>query len=709
VHGRARPLTLALAAAALASAGCAEVRGTAANPAVTKLELVGAREFDPGEIVERLATQPSEGPLPIPILGPLLHQLALELELPPDAPPARVPIVGPVVRSFRLAAGGVDVRTLDEDALTVDRRRIEAWYRERGYYGARVQDVTVTPDGEGRVEVKLTVDEGQPTRVANVEVRGLEAAPEAAAALGKLALRPGEVFTVAAYDAARAQLEQTLKQTGFALGAVTQSARVVPEDLSATVVYEVKPGPRLRFGALFVAGTATVRRDLIRELATIEIRSGEWYDERKLARAQGRVFDLGVFGGVRVTRGEPDLGRGTVPIVVAVREAPFRTVRLGPGLNFDSTRWDVSGQAGWTHRNFYGDLRRLSLDLRAGYAWIPTPFAVDESGVVGLARVEFAQPVVAWGRVDAAARFEVERGIEASYDFWAERLQLSAPVRLGPRWSFVPSYNFEVYQISHAPEFAADEDSTIDSCNLNQNATDQSGVCLLTYFEQRLAWDGRDAPVNPRRGLYVALALQQGFRVIDSGYRYLRFFPEVRGYLPFGASMVLAARARFGGLVPLGETVPPPPVALYYGGGPSSTRGYSNRQYAPLKFEDHDWVPLGANGLADASIELRFALSGSWGGAVFVDGAGVSYFSNSETEFLKALDLTNTVHSAQAAVGVGLRYATPFGPLRLDVGMRIPTEWGPGVNFHHRFPPAPWTPNHRETIAAVHLLLGEAF
>jgi translocation and assembly module TamA len=551
------------------------------------------------------------------------------------------------------------------------------------------------------------VDEGRPVRVTRVEVRGLEPAPEAAARAGTLALEQGDVFTEAEYDQARAELEGALRSTGWATATVTQSARVLPEELSAEVVYEVKAGPRLRFGALFVAGSAAVRRDLIRQQAALEVRSGDWYDERKLARAQARVFDLAVFAGVRVTRGEPDVARGTVPIVVAVREAPFRTLRAGPGLGLEANRWDAHLQGGWTHRNFLGDLRRVSADLRVGWAWIPTPVGAEAQGAIGLLTLDFAQPVVAFGRVDALARVEVERGLEQAYDFWSERLRLGAPVRLGARWSFVPSYNLEVYHLALSGTVSADEEvgsSTLQSCDQTPDGT--SATCLLTFLEQRLAWDGRDDPVNTRRGLYVALAVQEGFDIAGAGYRYLRFLPEARAFLPLGGWAVLAARARFGGLVPIAEDAQPPVVARFFGGGPASMRGYYTRQFSRIEQDANDeWtIPLGGNGLADGSVELRFELGGNWGGAVFLDGAAISDVSASDTEYLKALDPTN----AQFAAGVGARYRTPFGPVRLDVGVRLPTNLAPGVPFDDRFPDAPWTP-HGEPIAAVHLSLGEAF
>jgi translocation and assembly module TamA len=121
-------------------------------------------------------------------------------------------------------------------------------------------------------------------------------------------------------------------------------------------------------------------------------------------------------------------------------------------------------------------------------------------------------------------------------------------------------------------------------------------------------------------------------------------------------------------------------------------------------------VSVGANGAADGSVELRFDVTGAFGGAVFLDAAGVSYYSSSPTEYQKALDPT----ALQWAAGVGLRYRTPFGPLRLDVGVRLPNDLAPGVPFDDRFPAVPYTSYddgtpHREPIVAVQIALGEAY
>jgi translocation and assembly module TamA len=123
-----------------------------------------------------------------------------------------------------------------------------------------------------------------------------------------------------------------------------------------------------------------------------------------------------------------------------------------------------------------------------------------------------------------------------------------------------------------------------------------------------------------------------------------------------------------------------------------------------------DWVPVGGNGLADGSLELRFGISSSVGGVVFLDAGAVSDAKSDPTEYQTALDPTRL----QYAAGLGLRYHTPFGPLRLDVAARLPDNFQGPTNTW--FPPVPYAyaedgglAQHREPIVAVHLALGEAF
>jgi len=640
-----RLATLVLAGVSLAAQGCLWARGTAEEPIVTSLELDGVKRFKEGDVAEMLATRSPEMQL---------------------FPPYRI--------GYRL----------DPDALAVDARRVEAWYRARGYYDARVDRTEVVPDGPGRAKVILHVVEGEPVRVRKLDISGMDGAPQALEKLGKPPLAAGELFTESSYDATRNAILQALRTTGWARAEVKERAHVVPEERAADVVYEVTTGPRLRFGPVFVAGTSSVPRAIIRDQAEVAIEPGEWFDVSRLEMAQARVFQLGVFSGVRVTPVDPTPNEEAVPVWVAVREAPFRTVRAGSGVALESTRWEARGLGGWTHRNFHGGLRRLALDLRAGYAWLPNAFNVESQGPVGAVSLEFAQPAAITRRVDLSARAEVERGIEPGYDFWAERLQLAFPLRIVPRLTAVPSYNLEVYELSNTPTGTAGDQPLLENC--------PGTVCLLSYFEQRVAWDGRDDPVESHRGYWAGLSVQEGINPRNTGYRYLRFLPELRGFVPLGRGTTLAARARIGALVPVKEQGDPPIVARFFSGGPTSMRGYTTRNLGP---KDVNGVPIGGNGLAEGSVEVRQRLPGALSGVLFVDAGQVAGEGASPTAYREALRLG----ALEWAVGFGLRYATPLGPARLDVGL-LPARFGEvhtAGDVFSRFP------------GAVHVSIGEAF
>jgi translocation and assembly module TamA len=534
------------------------------------------------------------------------------------------------------------------------------------------------------------------------------------------------VFTVAAYDALRDQLTAALQNNGWALAEVTQEAQVLPEEHAAVVRYTVQAGARYRFGPIFVTGAGAVAKERIRRRTAQEIAPGAWYDQSKLGVAQARVFAMGVFAGARVNRGTADADRGIIPIVVAVREAPFRSVRVGPGLGVVSgSRIDASGIAGWTHRNFLGDLRKLDLSLSAGYAWLVQADDADaiRSGPVGTLDLDFSQTELGARPIDLGARIGLQRGLEQGYDFWAQRLRLSLPIRLSKRVTFVPSYNLEVYELENAEALPDPDDPTqtqaspvLASCERPDDSTSR-GVCLLSYLEQRIEWDGRDDPLNTRSGFYLALSLQEGGRVGGYGYRYLRVVPEARVYLPLGERSVLAARARLGAFIPIDESDPPPTVALFQSGGPSSMRGYGlNRlsPYSPGREADEDApavpaLPIGGNGLAEYSVETRFPLRGNLFGAVFVDAAYVSYRSAVPSAFQYAFAPSRL----QWAAGLGIRYRTPIGPVRLDLASRLPTDLSPEVEFEDRFPTVPRSEGapgtRREPILSLHLTVGEAF
>ena len=198
-----------------------------------------------------------------------------------------------------------------------------------------------------------------------------------------------------------------------------------------------------------------------------------------------------------------------------------------------------------------------------------------------------------------------------------------------------------------------------------------------------VTYDGRDDPLDPRRGFFAELRYEVG-QAFGLG-AYSSITPDLRGYVPiFWRRLVLAGRVRFGTAVFAKETLPI--SRRYFAGGSESQRGFGRRRLAP--FLGAEALPVGGEALFETSVELRldlFPLFDQWVGIVaFVDGADA-------TARLDELDLLNL----HWAVGGGLRYRTPIGPIRIDVGFRL-NRRGPGEPDAGKL----WS---------LHFSLGEAF
>lgn len=667
----------------LAASACATLHGTVDQPAVRSLRFEGVRSVDEDDLREHLATQPSDRK---------------------------------------------EARAFDPDVFAVDQRRVVAWYRARGYYQARVLGAEVRPSTLARgagveersaqprtgddhvVDLTIRVEEGPLVRVGEVRVEGLAGEPAASARLGKLPIRPGQPFDEARYDETRTFIELTLQRTGYPRPKVEQRAQVDLAGGTAQVEYLVDPGRRFRFGNIFVSGTAQVPRSVVRDAAGDAIDTGAWYDVDLLPRAQSRVHALGVFGGIRVSPGQPDPDRGTIPILVSVREAPFRTIRAGPSLGLDASRVDASLVGGWVDRNWLGGLRQFKLDARVGWSWLQPAFRFDPDNYSGLLAADFTQPGILTRRVDLNARAELERRIEIGYRYWVERLRVGLPMRFwGATLSLFPSANLEYYQTrgdATQVEVGAASQALL-SCPGSANADPAAWQdCLLSYLEQRVDLDLRDDALETRRGIYLSLSLQEGTRILGAGFRFLRFQPELRGFLPVGRT-VLASRARLGVVQSYGGDQIPI-VARLASGGPGQMRGYYTRRLSPVvALTRGGFAPVGGTSMLDGSLEWRVPLSGSLGGVAFVD-AGNAYLSAGD---LWKLDLL------QWAPGLGLRYRSALGPVRLDVAARLPTRTSTGwdvpsvpvmrLGAGGRLEPT--GERHSEPLIGIHLSIGEAF
>lgn len=701
---------------------CATSGAAAQGPRVADLSIQGAHDIPERELEEKIAT--SEPPW--------------------------------YRRLFPWLPFGEDPR-FDPNAFQADLRRIERYYQARGYYQAQVLGSEVLgPDGRpvdpdaplpGTVRIQVQVREGAPTVLTEVDLRGLEALPEdqRRQVLDALPLVQGRVFREEAWEQTKELLSSRLRELGYAEARVEGEVRVDVEDRQARAHLEVEPGRRYAFGRIVVARNpgAVVSAERIVEQARSAIAEGQPYSESALAEAQARVFRMGVFGAVKVNRGLPNRDTGTVPIIIDVQEAPFHSIRLGGGLGNDALRSEVRLLGEYTDRNFFGGLRRLTLSAQGGWAWVPAFIPpgqpLESNGPIFNVSANLEQPRILLRSLSAQVGAFAERDLQRGFEYTGGGGQLGLVWRPTSPFTLTGSYNLELYRQLGV---ASTADTQTGTTNLNIGCRPQEQLAgepgcrvVFSYLEQVAVWDRRSDPITPRRGFYASLSLQEGGGPLGGNFNYLRAQPELRAYhsLLDGEELTLAARVRVGTLRPVGPQDRDAPILVrFFSGGATSMRGFNSRDLSPQQLQgppgEEVQVPIGGRGLFEGTVEARYQLFSSLVLATFVDTGTVTEYEfgrvpdgpcpgtitsldQCPTRFDVPAYLTGS--GLHAAAGLGVRYLTPVGPIRLDVAYRFTSLLGVETPLRdasgQRIARVPGTNTAMPSPFAFHLSIGEAF
>lgn len=636
-----------------------------------------------------------------------------------------------------------DYEVLDENVLAKDLERVQRYYRARGYYSARVTAARISREDPHRVRVEVHVEEGQPVTIESATVQGLEGLPieVAARALVLFSERMEEdsVFDEEKFETTAKRIGAILGNAGYAFAKVDYSAQVDVAARRAKVAFRVTPGPLARYGEVRILGLDSIPEGPVR--ANLDIRPGRQYSRADLDDAREALLALGVFASVEIRENTKRPETAEVPVTVIVRESSLRTLKLGGGMRFDVLRLSAHLRTGWEHKNFLGGMQRFTVEGRPGVVFFPTRFGRFDAPTRLLPEnrlnAELRQPSFLEGRTTGV--LSAEYGIlpllypipdDADPD--EERVigYHEVKLRAGVERSFFRHHFFVTPSANWQANFPFTYQGDVPS------GLEQVRVAFPELFA---VVDFRDDRIKPRAGFYFSNNVQVAGFVFGGTVSDVRLRPEARAYMPLSRSVTLAVRTTVGLLFPsdYGETLDPnnptflqdptnPAVIrdqhkllfrAFYSGGPNSNRGYPFRgvgPHGPVGFlvptgrdcslenrtvQDLPAAcirPLGGLTLWEASLEVRFPIAGPIEAATFVDASDV-------TRNIGQIRFT----VPHLSVGPGLRYLTPVGPFRLDVGYRVPglqqlgeedlrlEEGDPGTVFG--------------LPIAVHIALGESF
>ena len=596
----------------------------------------------------------------------------------------------------------------------------EDLYRSQGFSRVSLDPVLSVTDAGGdvrRVAIGVQVSEGPRALVRAIRLAGntVMADAEVRALMQTMPEMPFSAPEVAA-DGDR--IELAYLDAGYESVVVQPRAFLVEDGTGADIEIAIVEGPQTLVDEVIIVGNRRTAMDTIE--AELLLRPGEPLGFSARLESQRRLNALGLFRRVTIT----PLGRLSDPerdVLVEVEEAPPTTLGYGAGLE-GGVRLRPTGPSGQAEerfelaprgffeigrRNLWGKNRAVNLftrvSLRSRDADTGDPGAVDGMGGFGFNEYRvfatFREPRAFGTSAEILVTGILDQAIRSSFNFVTREARAEIGVQTSPSITVVGRYSYRHTSLFDQ-RFTDDEKLLIDRLFPQVRVSKVSGSIIR---------DTRDDVLDPDSGFFSSIDGDVAARALGSEVGFAKTFVQAFSYvrLPTARRAVVALAARVGvahgfprtvpivdaegvpvlsgGGMPAVEIVEDVPASeRFFAGGDTTVRGFSRDRLGNSETISPSGFPTGGNSVIVLNAELRLAVAGPLGITTFLDAGNV---------FPRMSDLDVT--DLRTAAGFGIRYQSPVGPLRIDLGFNLdPRELVPGV---------------RERRSVLHISLGQAF
>ena len=528
------------------------------------------------------------------------------------------------------------------NAAQIDRRaRADAellaeLLRSEGYYDAATEPLIEAQDAALAIELRAAP--GQRYSFESVDLPGLDAAAgeEAGRLRAAFAVKAGDPVVAQKVIDAGIALQVALGERGFATARVGEQDIVVDhETRAARLVLPVTPGPVAKFGAIRVSGSPPFSAKHVGVIARFA--PGDRYQKSDVDDLRRALVATGLVASVTVTPEPRDDGQ-TIDLAVRLEPAPVHTIagELGYG-----TGEGLRAEASWQHRNFFNPEGALTVRGVVG--------TQEQLGAVSVRRSN-------WLRRDQVLSLQALASHVDRKAFEAKTLSLSGGFERQSNFIWQKKWTWSL----GAELIASDERDTIRATGAPRQRT-----FFIAAVPGSLGYDGSDDLLDPTTGFRLLGRLSPEISFQGGTFPYARAQVDASAYRPLAKRIVAAGRVRFGTILGAGRDDIAPSRRFYAGGG-GSVRGYGYQRLGP---RDIDGDPIGGRSLAEFSLEARIrlkAFGGNFGLVPFIDGGSLS------------TDPLPDLNNLQIGVGIGARYYSSFGPIRIDVGTPLSRQTGDG-------------------------------
>ncbi|MEG3174946.1 BamA/TamA family outer membrane protein [Sphingomonas sp. RB3P16] len=525
----------------------------------------------------------------------------------------------------------VSARGREDEALAV------RLMKSLGYYdGTAVSTIEQVPGDATRVRAIVSATPGKQYKFGSITVKAQPTTPPGLVE-SQLPLKVGDAIEAERVQGAEANVALILPQRGYPFAKVGQRD-ILLDDAVGTGDYTlpVDTGPRSSFGTFTTEGRLAFGAEHVSVLT--RFKPGQLYDNRLTDDLRAALVATGLFSTVsvepvRTGNINPD-GTEQVNLLVKQERGKPRSLAVSGGY---STGQGIRLEGSYTDRNRFPAEGALILTAVGG---------TQEQGASATFRRSNA------GKRDKTVTFTAAAD-RTSYDAYnALTATLSGKVSYDstPLWQkkFTYAYGFELVGTNES----------VYDFGLGDR---KRGTYFIVALPGQVLFDRSDSLLNPTKGYRLKLSVSPETSVRGAVRPYARTLIEASGYYPIGDKIVLAGRVRAGSIAGTGRD-DLAPSRRYYGGGGGSVRGYGYQRLGPL---DPQGNPVGGRSLNEFALEARYRF-GNYGIVPFFDG-GNAY----EGPIPKGTDL-------RYGAGIGGRFYTNFGPLRVDVATPLNPRKGDG-------------------------------
>jgi translocation and assembly module TamA len=518
-----------------------------------------------------------------------------------------------------------------------DKALAERLMRSEGYYdGLASIAIDTLPNAKNRLTVTLTATPGQRYTLGDIVITRAEG-EAGVLAREALNLNTGDPIAAARIEAAEANVALRLPEQGYPFAEVGARDVLLDErDRTGTYTLTVTAGPKARFGGIRTAGDPVFDAEHVGVIARFD--RGELYDSRMVDDLRQALIATSLFStaAVEPVRTGIDNGDGTETVDLLVRqsEGPQRQLAASAGYG---TGEGIIVRGTWTHRNLFPPEGALTVSALAG----------TRQQNVG---VDFRRSNAGQRDRTFALGASVARQDFAAYN--ARTVTLNGSLARASTPIFQKKWTWSL-----GAEIIATRETPFEA----ERAERDPSTYFIGALPMQIGYDGSDSLLDPTRGFRVTLRASPEGQKRNKGPfdSYGRLLGEASAYYPVTGAIVIAGRARVGSILGAARDDIAPSRRLYAGGG-GSVRGFGFQQLGP---KDVNNDPLGGRSLTEFALEARYRF-GNFGIVPFIDAGRVGEGS------------TPSLSNMRYGVGIGGRYYTNFGPLRIDVATPINRQPG---------------------------------